>query len=131
MDRNLNTLKVPNPLSVKRLGPASVDINVRPRPLEITVSSPFEKPTAVANAHLLKGLKVFVKKHCWKDLLKQNNFLEVRCQHMLKRLVRNFFLIRDLKLHYDEISVNEAEVFDGVKDELSSLVCSANIYNSK
>ena len=63
MDETLSTLKLPKAtiMNVEQLGPASADINSRTRTLKVTLSSIFDKRTALANAHLLKGLSVLVR----------------------------------------------------------------------
>ena len=90
----LTTLKVAE-TSIKQrkgLGSPNTD-NARLRPLELVLSSVFDRRTALANALLLKGSGIFAKKLSRKDRLKE--ILKVRYELVQRGLYRNLFRIRD------------------------------------
>lgn len=125
IDKVLATLKVPSDKikQRKRLGPANTDKNARPRPLEIVLTTVFDRRAALSNAPLLKGSGVFVKrKLCWKERLKEKELLRLRYDLSQEGFDRKLFRIRDLKLFYNGKRLNESDDITLIVNQLKPTI---------
>ena len=87
--------------SAYRLGKKS-ESNTRPRPIEVWLSTEFDKRKVMANARLLKGSNLFVKpKLLWKERLIEKTLLSLRYELTQNGFSKNLFRSRDLKLFYN------------------------------
>ena len=126
--QTLNNLEVPKTTmeNVKQMRAASADDKARLRSLEVTLSSVFDKCTALANACLLKRSKLFVEKNsAGKTTWKKRISWEID-MNLYSRSDHNIFRIHDLKLYYNSILVNVSQDSDALKAELWLPLYSAN-----
>ena len=107
--------------SAHRLGKKS-ESNTRPRPIEVKLSTEFDRRKVMANARLLKGTNWFVKpKLLWKDRLIEKALLTLRYELTQNGFSKNLFRIRDLKLFYNGHHIDSSSPVNDIIRQLPSL----------
>ena len=98
-------------MNLKRLGKRNPESSVRPRPVEIQLSSSYNRRITMNNRHLVKGTKVFAKpKLCREGRLKEKYLLGKRFELIQLRLHRDSLRIRDIKLFYNDVYLDPGEM---------------------
>ena len=107
--------------SAYRLGKKS-ESNTRPRPIEVKLSTEFDKRKVMANARLLKGSNLFVKpKLLWKERLIEKTLLSLRYELTQNGFSKNLFRIRDLKLFYNGHHIDSSSPVKDIIKQLPDL----------
>ena len=107
--------------SAHRLGKKN-ESNTRPRPIEVKLSTEFDKRKVMANARLLKGTNLFVKpKLLWKDRLIEKALLSLRYDLTQNGFSKNLFRIRDLKLFYNGHHIDSTSPVKDIIRQLPNL----------
>ena len=97
--------------NLARLGKFKPESSARPRPVEIQLSSTYDRRITLNNSFLLKGTKIFVKpKLCWKDRLKEKDLLSKRYELIQLGINRDSLRIRDLKLFHNGTHIDPGEM---------------------
>ena len=107
--------------SAYRLGEKS-ESSTRPRPIEVKLSTEFDKRKVMANARLLKGSNLFVKpKLPWKERIIEKTLLSLRYELTQNGFSKNLFRIRDLKLFYNGHHIDSSSPVKDIIKQLSDL----------
>ena len=107
--------------SAYRFGKKS-ESNTRPRPIEVKLSTDFDKRKVMANARLLKGSNLFVKpKLLWKERLIEKTLLSLRYELNRNGFSKNIFRIRDLKLFYNGHHIDSSSPVKDIIKQLPDL----------
>ena len=97
--------------NLSRLGKFKPESTARPRPVEIQLTSSYDRRITLSNAFLLKGTKIFVRpKLCWKDRIKEKDLLSKRYELIQLGLNRDSLRIRDLKLFHNGVHIDPGEM---------------------
>ena len=97
--------------NLSRLGKFKPESTARPRPVEIQLTSSYDRRITLSNAFLLKGTKIFVKpKLSWKDRIKEKDLLSKRYELIQLGLNRDSLSIRDLKLFHNGVHIDPGEM---------------------
>ena len=103
--------------SAYRLGKKS-ESNTRPRPIEVKLSTEFDKRKVMANARLLITVK---PKLIWKERLIEKTLLSLRYELTQNCFSKNLFRIRDLKLFYNGHHIDSLSPVKNIIKQLPDL----------